>query len=390
MDDQTERDRCRAIERYLKGETPTAVAGSMGYSAPWLYKWAARFKTGDPEWYRDASRRPRESPRRTQLEIESAVKVVRGDLEREGRFFGDQAIRWELEDLGIRPLPSLRTINRILDRAGLTRRSRERYLPKGKKYPKLKGDQPGEAHQTDFVGPLHLRGGFRYYVLNSVDLATGRCASEPMRTKTAQATLDAFWASWIRLGMPRHQQVDNEMSFYGSPRHPRGMGPLIRLSLTFGIEVWFIPMREPWRNGVVEKFNHHWEDRFLRRVEITSEADLRIQDLGFEGRHNSRYRYSKLGGKTPAEALRLSGCVLRFPAAVAAPRHPLPKPQTGRYHLIRFVRSDGLLNVFGEIFPAPPEATYEYVRLTIDVERERLGVYLADLQIDEHRYRLER
>lgn len=390
MEDQAERDRRRAIERHLKGEAPRAIAASMGYSAQWLYKWVARFNSGDPEWFRSASRRPRESPRRTQIEIEAAIKVVRGELEREGRFFGDQAIRWELEDLGIRPLPSLRTINRILDRAGLTRPRRGRYLPKGKKYPTLRGDQPGEAHQTDFVGPLYLRGGFRYYSLNSVDLATGRCASEPMRVKTAQATLDAFWASWIRLGMPRHQQVDNEMTFYGSPRHPRGMGPLIRLSLMLGIEVWFIPMREPWRNGVVEKFNHHWEDRFLRRVELTSETDLRRQNLGFEGRHNGRYRYSKLGGKTPTEALRLSGSTLRFPATEVPPRHPLPKPQTGRYHLIRFIRSDGFLNVFGELFPAPPEAIYEYVRLTIDVERERLGVFLADLQIDEHPYRLTR
>jgi hypothetical protein len=36
---------------------------------------------------------------------------------------------------------------------------------------------------------------------------------------------------WSRL-VPEHQQIDNEMVFYGSRAHPRGMGPLIRLCLT--------------------------------------------------------------------------------------------------------------------------------------------------------------
>ena len=103
---------------------------------------------------------------------------------------------------------------------------------------------------------------------------------------------------------------------------------------------------------------------------------------------NGRYRYSKLAGKTPTQALEASNAVLRFPPTVEAPHHPLPKPQTGRYHVVRFVRSDGLLNVFGEVFPAPPTAIYEYGRLTIDVEHQRLGVFLDGKQLDEHPYQL--
>lgn len=381
-----ERERLLAIRRYLDGEAPTAICRSLGYTAPWFYKWLSRFQSGDPEWYRGRSRRPHCSPRHTSAEIESAIEVVRRSLHRDGRFYGAQAIRWEMEEMQIHPLPSIRTINRVLSRAELTLRRNGPYQPKGKAYPKLKASRPGDAHQSDFVGPQYLRGGTRFYVLNSVDLATGRCASETIQTKTAQSTMDAFWASWMRLGMSRHQQVDNEMSFYGSPRHPRGMGPLIRLSLLCGIEVWFIPMREPWRNGVVEKFNHHWEDRFFRRINFASTTELRPRNLAFEEQHNSRYRYSKLKGKTPAQALEASGCALRFPAQETAPRHPLKKPETGRYHLIRFVRSDAQINVFGEIFPAPQEAVYEYVRLTIDVATERLGVFLDEQQIDEHHY----
>jgi transposase InsO family protein len=124
----------------------------------------------------------------------------------------------------------------------------------------------------------------------------------------------AVWKTWNRLGMPDHHQVDNETVFYGSPTHPRGMGSLIRLCLHNDIQVSFIPRGEPWRNGVVEKFNDHWEAKFLRRIEMASEEALLDESLLFEERHNSPYRYSKLGGKNPQAALEASGVNLRFPS----------------------------------------------------------------------------
>jgi transposase InsO family protein len=386
MADGAEAERRRAVQRVHDGETVAAVCGSLGYSRTWLYKWLERHDSGDPDWYKEQSRRPRRTPQQTSAEIEEVVHLVRTRLEKAGEFAGAQAIRWELEDLEIHPLPSVRTINRILARRGLTTRRTGPYEAKGKRYPSLVAHAPGDVHQTDFVGPCYLRGGTRFYALNTVDIATGRCASEPTQGRSAQATVNALWSSWGRLGMPRHQQVDNEMVFYGSPRYPRSMGPLLRLCLLNGIEVWFIPMSEPWRNGVVEKFNDLWRQKFLGRGNLEAPSDLRQQNLQFESRHNSRYRYSKLGGRTPMIALQSSGHTLRFPEPASPPLHPMPVPEGGRYHLVRFVRSDGVLNVFGEKFIAPPECTYEYAQLTIDVARERLQVFLDGQLVDEHSY----
>src|SRR5690349_14034672 len=111
----------------------------------------------------------------------------------------------------------------------------------------------------------------RFYSLNSVDVATRRCATEPMLARSAQHTIDAFWSTWMRLALPKHQQVDNEAVFYGTQAHPRGMGSLIRLCLLNGIEPWFIPPGEPWRNGIVEKFNDHWRQKFKDRIVMNSE-----------------------------------------------------------------------------------------------------------------------
>jgi transposase InsO family protein len=386
--EQREADRRQAIRRHLAGETPSAICTALGYSRDWFYKWLRRYEEGEADWFRERSRQPQQSPRRTRRETEQLILVLRHRLVREGLFHGDQAIQWELEDLGVDPLPSIRTIARILARNGVTRRRKGPYQPKGTKYPALPGKQPGAVHQSDFVGPRHLKGPLRFYTLNSVDVGTGRCAVQPLLRRSGQHTIDALWATWWRLGLPRHQQVDNEMVFYGSPQYPRGMGSLIRLCLPHDIEAWFIPPGEPWRNGVVEKFNDHWDAKFLRRTPMQSREELWRESLRFEARHNGRYRYSKLGGKTPAAALEASGARLRFPPASEAPRYPLPKPESGRYHLVRLVRSDGVLDVFGEKFPAPPETIYEYVRLTVDVAQQRLLVFLDDQLLDEHDYQL--
>jgi putative transposase len=386
--EQQEADRQEAIRRHLVGETPSAIYTSLGYSRVWFYKWLHRYEMGETNWFQDRSRKPRSSPRRTEPEIEQLILVVRRRLVGEGLFHGDQAILWELEDLEVDPLPSVRTIARILGRHGVIQRRKGRYEPKGTKYPAPPVRRPGDVHQTDYVGPRHLEGPIRFYSLNSVDVGTGRCGVQPVFQRGGQSTIDALWATWCRLGMPRHQQVDNEMVFYGSPRYPRGMGSLIRLCLPHNIEAWFIPPGEPWRNGVVEKFNDHWEAKFLRRISMRSGEELCLESLRFEARHNGRYRYSKLGGKTPLAALEVSGAKLHFPSSPVAPSYPLPKPERGHYHLIRFVRSDGLLDVFGENFLAPPETIYEYVRLTVDVERQRLLVFLDDQLLDEHEYRL--
>jgi len=388
MGKKQEADRKRAVQRHLKGESPASVYGSLGYSHRWFFKWLQRYHAGGDEWFQERSRRPLTSPERTPEEIEEIVKMVRLNLYNRDLFCGAQAIHWELDSLLVRPLPSLSTISRILSRNELTHRRTGRYEPKGRKYPTLIGHKPGHVHQSDFVGPCYLGGPLRFYSLHSIDLATHRCAVEPLLSRSGAETIKAFWASWMRLGMPKHQQVDNELAFYGSPAHPRGMGNLIRLCLLYGIEAWFIPPAEPWRNGVVEKFNDHWRQKFLERVVMDCEAALRRESLAYEGRHNAQYRYSALKGKTPLAALGASPVSLRFPPTPEPPKYPLPKPKKGRYHLVRFIRSERILDVFGERFLAPPEATYEYVRATVDVTRQRLGVYLDDVLIDEHPYGL--
>jgi hypothetical protein len=383
-----EEERRWAVARVQAGEAITTVAAALHRSRRWVYTWLARASSGEPAWATDRSHRPAHPAPTTSAVLVDAVRLVRLSLYNRGLLCGAQNIRWELEELAVTPLPAIRTINRILAREGLTHRRTGRYMPKGKRYPALVAATPNAVHQVDYVGPCYLRPPVRFWSLNTVDVATARCATEPVPSRAGQATVDALWATWQRLGLPAHVQADNDMVFYGSPTHPRGMGLLIRLCLAQGIEPWFIPLAEPWRNGVVEHFNAHYRSKLLARVDIPDTPGLGPAHRTFEQLHNSRYRYSKLGGRTPLTALEAARTPLRFPTTAEAPRVPLPKPESGCYHVVRFIRSDRRLDLFSERFLLPPEAEYEYVVATVQVERQRLRVTLGADLVAEFPYRL--
>lgn len=384
-----EKVRIWAIKRYLAGEKISSILSSLNKSKSWLFKWIKRYNPGSSYWYREKSKKPKSNSKKISNEIEELVKFVRLDLYNNELFHGAQAIEWEIKDMGNVPIPSLRTINRILRRNDLTHRRTGRYIPKGTLYPKLKADFPNQIHQADFVGPIYLSGPIRFYSLNTVDIATGRCGIQPLFSRNSQNSIDSLWSIWWRLGIPKHIQVDNELVFHGSNRYPRGMGALIRLCLNNNIEPWFIPTKEPWRNGVVEKFNDHYRQKFLRKVTISSIDQLFTESLIYEGKHNSEYRYSKLKGKTPMKFLQEFTAKLKFPKSTEPPKHPLPKPKSGRYHFVRLIRSDLYLNILTEKFPVSSDLMHEYVIATVDVKEQMLKISHNNQIVEEYAYKLK-
>jgi len=383
-----EKQRTRAVQRFLAGEKPESICASMGRSRAWLYRWVNRYNVNDDAWCNSQSTRPNNVTNRTPVEIEEIVKMVRLNLYNHDLFCGAQAILWDLEDLGVKPLPSVRTINRILNRNELTHRRTGKYEPKGTPYPKLPALLPNQTHQMDMVGPCYLTGPLRFYGLNVIDAATARCGLHSAPSKAGHDVVDGVWSIWSRLGIPDNLQIDNALSFFGSPKYPRATSQFIRLCLRNDVEPWFIPMSEPWRNGMIEQFNDHYQQKFLGKVFMSTADELRIGTLAFEQRHNSKYRYSKLGGKTPLKALTAAQATLRFPSQEEKPRQRMQKPETGRYHLVRLIRSDLRLNIFGELFSVPPEVKLEYVVATIDVKEQKLKLFLDKTQVDELDYKM--
>ena len=203
MENEIKQHRVLAVQRFKNGESPGSICTSLGKSKVWPYKWIKRQSEEEASsWCEERSRRPRSTPMHTPAEIVEIVKMVRLNLYNQDLFCGAQAILWEMEELGAMPLPSIRTINRILSRNELTHRRTGKYEAKGTVYPILPSLFPNQTHQADLVGPCYLKGPVRFYSLNIVDTATVRCALHPSRSKSGQMIIDGFWGAWKRMGIP--------------------------------------------------------------------------------------------------------------------------------------------------------------------------------------------
>lgn len=379
--------RQQAVRRYLSGDKTVDILNDLNRSRPWLRKWVVRYQTGADNWYTSDSRAPKRVANRTPENIEALVIKARNDLlKTKYAQIGANAIRWRLHNLGLSEgeLPEVWTINRILKRHGLQTK-RERYEPKGTPYPKLDTPFPNDLHQADMVGPRYLKGGVRFYSLNVLDYATHRVAVNVTESKRDDVLAQSLMASWQRLGMPRYVQLDNQQALRGANRYPRSFGLVIRCCLNLGITPVFIPVSEPWRNPEIEKFNDVWDKTFFRTQRFEGLAALRAETISFEAFHNQHYRYSVLSGRTPNESLQASGCSLRLLHETSIPKEA---PSSGTIKLIRFIRSDAMLDIFTERFRLNRSVVYEYVTATIYVKEQVVIVYCQGHEVAVIDYKL--
>jgi putative transposase len=111
-----EQRRQRAIDRYLAGDRLEDICRELACSKSWLYKWRDRYLATDPSWSAARSRRPRTTPTKTPQRIAQVVVALRQTLAQQGKDCGAAAIQQALAQQGIEPVPSQRTIYRILHR----------------------------------------------------------------------------------------------------------------------------------------------------------------------------------------------------------------------------------------------------------------------------------
>ena len=385
MNEDEERLRIQAISRYLAGEAPSAIWKSLGCSNYWFFKWLARFKGGDENWHKSLSRAPKNPHRLTDQKLEELIVNIRKKLE-DTKYaqIGAAAISWELKKLKLEPPPTW-TINRILKRHSLIKKKKKGYQAKGKAYPGLEADFPNKVHQVDLIGPRVLASKERFYSLNAMDISRHKVKINPIKNRNADCVIGSLLQNWQKLGLPCFIQFDNQQVFSGSDRRPRWLSRVIKLCLSLDIEPVFIPFREPWRNGEIERFNDTWDKKFFRTQHFEDFNHLVREAEIFEDFHNSYHRYNVLKGATPNEFEKKNSFKPRPlpPGFIFEESDPL---SNGKIHLVRFIRSNLALNVFGEKLILEPSCQYEYVTATIYVKEQVLRVFLFENLIKEIKY----
>jgi transposase-like protein len=114
MSHSKEQRRQHALARYLAGDKIEEICRELSCSKSWLYKWKQRFQATDLGWATEQTRRPRRSPRQTPPAIAQAVVELHRTLQQSGQGGSAAAIQQGLVQQGIAPVPSRRTIYRIL------------------------------------------------------------------------------------------------------------------------------------------------------------------------------------------------------------------------------------------------------------------------------------
>ena len=386
-----ERRRQRVIELLRQGRRPRDVLRELGRSREWLAKWRRRFEEAGPAGLRERSRAHHAHPRSTPTSIVRAVLRARDRLTRRRgrqRFAGSgaDAVAWELELAGVRPLPARRTIERILQRAGRTaHRATTTHERSGVAYPVPGAKRAGAVHETDLVGPRHLRtprGPVRFYSFHTVDVAGGGIATWQGPDKSAESFCRYLAeVAWVRLGLPRVWQVDNEVALLGYESAGRIFTQPVRLALLLGVEVRFIPQGEPGRNADVESFNALWQARVLRRFATPSLARLaavsgRFERWWMEERPHPKLSLATHGTRFPAELLAaLDGSLPRLPRGfnleayrddAGELRLPLAR---GRISWVRRADEHGRLALLGRRLSLGRAAASEYVVATLSTGR---------------------
>lgn len=384
MDEQQRR--IQAISLFLQGQRPSSICRALGRSRPWFYKWLKLYDPSNPQWAEAQSRAPKKLPQRTPQAIVQSVCSIRKRLVKtKYAQKGAVAIQWQLEQLGIRPLPGIWTINRILKRQGFL--VKPTYKPRFTSYPTVQPTQPNMVHQLDLVGPRYLKSKERFYGVHLIDAFSNAVALAAWPSKRDTDIVQAVVSGWQRLGIPNYLQVDNELSFRGSNRYPRSFGQLIRLCLYLGVEILFIPQAEPWRNGIVEKFNDVYDKLFLRRQQFNSLALLQKELLRFESFHNNHHRYAKLAQRTPwAVHTAKSRHLLRKSFALS---NPFPW-RDGKVSFIRLTDRKGAVHFFSERFEVCPGLVHEYVRGTVFTKPNLLKFFHQGKLVKVSRYKVRK
>jgi len=197
------------------------VARRFGVALATVRLWVARAEGSRLDRV-DFAAKPPGRPRpvnRSSQELEDLVLTFRVELKDRSDLgeFGARAIHEALKAKSISPLPSARTIGRILERRGALdgrKRTRRPAPPTGWYLPDLAARR-AELDSSDIVEGLVIKGGSHVEVLNATSLHGGLVASWPMGVVTAKAAVEALVGHWRAVGLPAYAQFDNDTIFQG-------------------------------------------------------------------------------------------------------------------------------------------------------------------------------
>jgi transposase InsO family protein len=373
--------RHEAIDRYIRGEKPSRICKALGRSRRWFYNVLKRYRQVGRDGLRTQSRAPQQVHNRTPAEVEAAIVRVRQTItsgqDPELRYanIGAETIAFELERVKLTP-PHRATINRVLRRHGLAeprpRKAERAKLPDD--YPWPQAEQPNALHVFDFVSRAFVGGG-RCHGYHLLDCARRWPFLRVETSKSVELVSQFLLAGWREVGLPTGLHLDNDLVWNGGGRGQRVLSTIVRLCLSVGVEVIFIPPYTPQANPLIESFNDVWDTNFWHRTQFRNADHLQTELPVFEWYCRHRRPLTDLGGRTADQVVPDFQPML-LPATFDLDLKKSLALTTGYVHFIRFVSLDGHFSVLNETWTLDKERwAGRTIRATIDTALEQLNVY---------------
>lgn len=319
----------------INGSNIARLSQYFGVSRTTAYKWLKRYGLEGESGLSDRSRRPLQSPTRTDKSIEEEIKAVR----KEHAAWGGRKIKRYLENGGSKHIPAASTITQILRRSGLINPE------ESVKHAALVRFQRSEANdlwQMDFKGHIPCPEG-RCHPLTVLDdysryaVTLKACLNE--RGETVQACLKE---TFRRYGLPNQMVMDNGSPWgfdlgnpytyltvwlirigvlisHSRPRHPQTLGKDERFHRTLKAEL--LGDSIPWKNKESQKRFDQW--RFM-------------------------YNHHR-----PHEALNMNVPANRYVVSKRPYREELQSIEYAPGDIVRKVQQNGILHFKGREFRLP-------------------------------------
>jgi transposase len=355
------------VQSVRRGSSLRRAAREYGVSLRTVQRWVERASTSRLDRV-DWSDRPAGSPRavnRVSIATEESVLQLRGELAKSD--LGDagaDAIRTAMIEQELAPIPSRRTIGRILRRRGiLDGRTRIRRPP-----PKVGWYLPqvaavmSELDSFDTIDSLLLRGGSELTVLTGISVHGGITSCWVRPSIRAVDVVELIMSRWRQFGLPAYAQFDNALIFQGPHQCPDAVGRVIRMCLLLGVTPVFATAREQGFQNAVGSLNGRWKAKVWRRFEHSSiEAIQMPSDRWLAA---TALRHAARSERAPARAPFPSSFVLDLQA------HP-----TGTIIFIRRTDDEGFVSFLGRRFPTLPYWPHRLVRAHVDLSNQLISFY---------------
>lgn len=369
--EQRDRDAARRraiVAAVRRGQSQHDAARQFHVSQSMVHHWVqhAQGQRLDRVDWHDRPHAPR-APHKTETVIEDLVLTVRSELEQVSDlgFHGAEVIHEALKSRKIVPLPSVRTINRILERRGVLdgqKRIRRPAPPLGWHLPEV-ASKRRELDSFDVVEGLVIQGGPQVEVLNGISLHGGLAASWPVEASvTAKLVVASLIEHWRAFGLPGYAQFDNDTIFQGTHAHPDVIGRVSRLCLSLGVVPVFVVPHEFGFQSMIENYNGTWQAKVWARFQHGSLADLQGQSQ----------RYVTALRRHRAERIESAPQRRAFPKCW---RLSLQSQPRGRIIYVRRTSAVGAVEVLGRSFEVDPHWLHRLVRVEVNLDGDKIRIH---------------